>query len=246
MTDQELLDFNAHGFIPGPNESEEAFLGRVEQIKGKEALPKAHWEWPRLQLKELFDFEPDSLSAYYSNKKLAPWQGAVCWIGEDNVPTLQLREGFKKGSYLKLYSRGEILAHESAHAARSAFDEPKFEEFFAYATAPRKWIRVLGPLFQRSWEPWILLITLASGFFFEFGWLLTAGWLLAAFLRLICGHICLSNAFAQIMGKVKDIKKARSVLFRLTDEEIKQLSKGKWSEGDQTLRWRLIKLYLGE
>jgi hypothetical protein len=241
MTDEELLDFNVRGFIPGPNESEEAFLTRVQQIK-KDLLPTAHWQWPRAQLKELFDFEPESLTAYYSNEKLAPWQGAVCWIGVGNAPTLQLREGFRKGSYLKLYSRGEVLAHEAAHAARAAFQEPKFEEFFAYATAPRKWIRVFGPFFQRSWEPWVLFMSLAIGFFSEVGWVLAAGWMFLGFFRLIRRHRRLSKAFAQ----VKNFKNPRAFLFRLTDEEIKQLAQGKWLEGDQTLRWRLLKLYRGD
>jgi len=248
MTDQELLDFNARGFIPGPKESEEDFLYRLERAKAlfseKEPLPKAHWDWAELHLKELFDFQPNSLPAYYSNEKLAPWQGAACWIGEDNVPLLQLRTGFKKGSYLKLYSRGEILAHESAHAARAAFNEPHFEEFFAYATAERRWRRVLGPILQNTWEPWLLLGSLTSGLIWDWGWLLSTGLIAIGFTRLIRRHLRLSKAFHQLMGKVKNIKKARAILFRLTDREIEQLSQGKWIEGDQTLRWRLLKLLL--
>ena len=247
MTDQELLDLNAHGFIPGPKESEEEFLTRVQRVKSalpKESIPKAHWEWPQLQLKELFDFAPHSLSAYYSNANLAPWQGAACWIGEGNIPQLQLRSGFKKGSYLKLYSRAEILTHESVHAARAAFDEPQFEEFFAYATASRQWRKVLGPLFQSTWEPWILYLSLGCGLFWEMGWAVAAAFLMAGFCRLIRRHRRLTRAFHQLMGKVKDKKRARAILFRLTDGEIKQLSQGKNLQEDQTPRWRLLRLYM--
>ncbi len=248
MTDRELLHLNSQGFIPGPGESAERFTGRIAAARSAfsktEPLPKAHWQWASLHVKELFHFEPESLPAYYSNEKLAPWQGAACWIGEDRVPQLQLREGFRKGSYLGLYSRGEILAHEAVHAARAAFDEPENEEFFAYATASRKWRKVLGPILRRAWEPWLLFGSLAFGVFWEASWLLSAGLLAAAFWRLIRGHLRLTKAFQCLMGRVKSIKEVQAILFRLTDREIRGLSQGKWIEGDETLRWRLIRLYI--
>jgi hypothetical protein len=246
MTDEELLDFNARGFIPGPEESEEAFKHRINAAQRafsqREPLPKAHWEWVRLHLKGLFQFEPESLIAYYSNQKLAPWQGAACWIGEDRVPLLQLRNGFRKGSYWKLYSRGEILAHEAAHAARAAFDEPENEEFFAYATAARQWRRVLGPIFQRTWEPWLFVASVAVGLFWEIGWVMSAFLTAIGFWRLIRRHWRLSKAANHLMGRLKDIKTVRAVLFRLTDREIRIFSEGQWFEGDETLRWRLLRL----
>jgi hypothetical protein len=248
MTDQELLDFNSRGFIPGPEESEGDFQRRIDAAKAtfseQKTLPPAHWEWVRLHVKELFHFEPESLTAYYSNEKLAPWQGAACWIGEDRVPLLQLRNGFKKGSYLNLYSRGEILAHESTHAARVAFDEPEYEEFFAYATAVRKWRRVLGPIFQRTSEPWILLISFGLGIFWKIGWILATALIAAGFWRLIHRHLRLKKAFHHLVERLQDKKVARAVLFRLTDREIKTLAQGTWIEGDETLRWRLIRLYI--
>jgi hypothetical protein len=246
MTDDELLDLNARGFIPGPGESEEQFTTRVAaarlaSLEG-EALPRAHWEWVSLHLKELFHFKPESLSAVYSNQKLAPWQGAACWIGEDRVPLLQLREGFRKGSYLRLYSRGEILAHEAVHAARAAFDEMKYEEFFAYSTSGQKWRRIFGPILQRTWEPWLFFATLCLGLFSEIGWILSACLMAAGFWRLIRRHLQLSKAFNSLRGRLKNTERARAVLFRLTDREIWALSKGMWLEGDETLRWRLIRL----
>jgi len=247
MTDEELLDFNSQGFIPGPEESEAAFIQRIENIKfaytEQESIPPAHWEWGRLRVKELFHFEPVSLKAYYSNKRLAPWQGAACWISENRVCQLQLREGFRKGSYLKFYSRGEILAHESVHAARAAFEEPENEEFFAYATAEYRWRRIFGPIFQRIWEPWLLLIGLILGLFWKIGWVFVTILMIGGFGRLIRRHLRLSKAFKNLMRRVKDVKKARAILFRLTDREIQELSRGIWIDGDTTLRWRLIRLY---
>ena len=129
MQDRELLDWNRRGFIPGPKESEEDFLRRVNDT-GKEAvklggrpIPSSHWEWVRRHLREIFDFEPESLPAFYSNRLLVPWQGAASWIMSGKLIGVQLREKLQRGSYLGLYDRNEILAHEAVHAARCAFQE---------------------------------------------------------------------------------------------------------------------------
>src|SRR5579872_7343025 len=127
MTDEELLEFNRTGFIPGPDETEEKYLKRIESTKaaylklGVAAIPSSHWEWVEKKILDGFDFVPRSLPAFYSNRSLAPWQGAAAWVERDQILAIQLREAFKKGSFLKIYSRSEILAHEAVHAARSAF-----------------------------------------------------------------------------------------------------------------------------
>lgn len=231
MTDQELLALNAKGFIPGPGESEERFKDRVH-------MTPAQGQWVSLHLKELFDFEPRSLNVVYSNRGLALWQGAACWI-EDGIPTLQLREAFLKGTYFGIYSREEILAHEAVHAARAAFEEPENEEFFAYASSEKKWRRVLGPVLKRPWEAWATLGVAAMGFFWP---LLPIFWLGWGFWRLIRQHRRLAVAARVLQGRLKDQKKVRAVLFRLTDQEIRELAKGRYPEEDQTLRWRLIRL----
>ncbi|MBI3900520.1 MAG: hypothetical protein HY324_00050, partial [Chlamydiia bacterium] len=164
--DDELLQLNQEGLIPGPQETEESFRKRVALIKAKAAenqLPSAHLEWTFLHLKELFDFSPRYLPIFYSNASLPFWQGGCCWV-EDGIVALQLKKGFAKGSYLGI-SRDELIAHEAVHAARGAFSEPYFEETFAYLTSEKKWRRVLGPVIQRPWEVWPFLISLGIGLF---------------------------------------------------------------------------------
>jgi len=247
MTDQELLTLNAKGFIPGPGETETEFLTRVSAIKQSftenESIPRAHWDWTKLHIKEIFAFEPESLVAFYSNHKLAPWQGAACWIDERNIPQLQLREGFKKGRYLGLYSREEVLSHESIHAARAAFDEPENEEFFAYGSSEKKWRQVLGPIVKRPWEVWIFCGTCILSLFWEGGIVAPLLWIGAGLFRLARQHRRRSRAAGALRNRYED-KKIRSIIFRLTDLEIRQLAQGKQLQGDDTLRWRLIRLLM--
>ncbi|HEV7737401.1 MAG TPA: hypothetical protein VGO47_08550 [Chlamydiales bacterium] len=250
MTNQELLAFNAKGFIPGPNETESQFLSRISAIQKsfikKPSLPRAHWEWSKHALQELFGFEPESLVAFYSNADLRPWQGAACWINEEGVPELQLREGFRKGHYFHLYSREETLTHESIHAARSAFHEPENEEFFAYASSEKKWRRALGPIIRNPWEVWVLLITLCVGIFWEIGIIASLLWMSVGLFRLAKQHIRRARACAALLNDLQEKSLVRAVLFRLTDEEIRQLAKGKKLQSDDTLRWRVIRSYFSK
>jgi hypothetical protein len=249
LKDSELLLLNAQGFIPGPSESEEDFVKRVanlkEMLEGKEWIPRAHWDWVRNHLKGIFDFEPHSLPAYYSNQGLAFWQGAACWIEEGRVVSVQLKEGLRKGSYWG-YSRSEILAHEAVHAARSAFDEPASEEFFAYLVSEKWWRRAFGPIVRRPLEVWGFFIAMVFGMVFP--WANLAGALVvgAGFWRLMRQHHRMRRAGKNLMSAVSDRRVVRAILVRLTDREIDLFSKGvriaAYADRQECLRWRLIRL----
>ncbi len=268
MNDEELLQLNREGFIPGPDEEEKLFLERVEKTKDRVrkegGIPTAHWEWAGLRVKELFDFEPRWLPVIYSNKGLSLWEGAAAWIEEGTIHSIQLRTGLKKGQYLfGLYERDEILAHEAAHGARAAFEESGNEEFFAYATSDKKWRRVLGPLLRKDWEVWPFLIAVFMAVFcqwaaiywdgFEIGagicfWMASL-WIGLGFWRLIRHHRRLKMASKAALHLVRtpcNSSKARALLFRLTDREIDLLAEGKdfkkYAEAQNGLRWRLIRL----
>ncbi|MEN9654428.1 MAG: hypothetical protein RL235_540 [Chlamydiota bacterium] len=244
MDDQELLKLNAQGFIPGPNEPEGAFVARVRRCYqtavelADDAIAEAHWEWPRTHLGKIFAFSPRCLPAYYSDRSLRPWEGAATWIGLNGALSIQLRKKLKKGSYLAIYDRGEILAHEAVHAARATFDCPKWEEFFAYMSAEKKWRRVLGPIVQRPWEVWPLMGCLVVGLVWPAAYLLASVWLSLGFIRLVFRHRVLTKAAARLGLPIEG---ARGFLFRLSDDEIEALAFGK-SIGDASLRWRLLRL----
>ncbi|MBS0624614.1 MAG: hypothetical protein JSS32_01020 [Verrucomicrobia bacterium] len=255
MTDQELLALNQKGFIPGPDETEMEFQARVHaaetffrappaEFQEMDRVPQPHWDWVSHHLQEIYDFKPHSIVAFYSNRKLAPWQGAASWIIDSKPGPLcvvQLRKGFRKGSFLRLYSRDEILAHEAVHAARCAFQEPKNEEFFAYFTSSARWRRVLGPILRRPWEALLFLTSTAIGAVIG-NFIPPTILLTLALTRLIRQHIRFNKASKNLMARIKDKKKIRAILFRLTDKEIEELSQGRMIEDDQTIRFRTIRL----
>jgi len=252
MTDEELVALNREGFIPGPDEGVHEFLERVrefgrETVKlGGDPIPDAHWQWVRGHLKKVFDFEPASLPAFYSNRLLAPWQGAAAWILNGRLIGIQLRERMRTGSYLGLYQRDEILAHEAVHAARSAFHESENEEFFAYLTSEAKWRRALGPILRRPWEAWPFVIGLGVGIFWPWGWWVAASWFTLGSLRLVRQHRILAHATRHILDEIGDTRTTRAILLRLTDREIRHFAKlgniRNYAEKEPSLRWRLIRL----
>ncbi len=252
MTDQELLALDKRGLIPGPKEDEDSFLARVALVKESfekgEWIPESHWDWVREYLQEMFNVKPLYICAFYSNRGLTPWQGAASWIEGKRLHAIQLRTGLKKGAYLGIYRREEILAHEAVHAARSGFDENRCEEFFAYMTSEKKWRRVLGPIVQRPWEVWPFLGALIGGMIWPVCYWGAAIWSGIGFFRLIRQHRVLKKAAAQIFKRTADARKARAILFRLTDAEIEAFSKGEeienYAQRQTCLRWRIIRAYL--
>lgn len=248
MTDEELLSLNERGMIPGPGESEQAFLARIEILKEKfpfDPIPDAHWNLARLRLRDLFSFEPECCFAFYSNRSLRLWQGAATWIEEGKMPIVQLRKQLQKGSYWG-YGRSEILCHEAVHAARAAFNEPMGEEFFAYATSAAVRRRMLGPILRRPGEAWVFLASLAAGLFFPSAQGVGVLVILAALARLATLHWTMGKASRNLCNALGNVKKARAILFRLTDAEIRRLACGEnffsLAEKQNCLRWRLLRL----
>lgn len=263
MEDATLLELSEQGFIPGPQETEEAFIARIERMKSAyesqtERLPQAHWDWVKLHLESRFGFQPTFVTAFYSDAHLTPWQGAAIWLEENGFPLIQLRTALRKGSYLGLYRREEILAHEAVHAARAAFLQSRFEEFFAYMTAENRVRQVLGPIIDRPWEVWPFIICLGSGSLASLGigtwegadlisllsYLLAFVWLGLGLIRLIRGHWLLQKASQQLIQMGCSDSLARTVLFRLTDEEIQKLAKGEPILKRDSLRERLVRSLL--
>jgi hypothetical protein len=244
-----FVQLNREGFIPGPLETESSFLKRVEQMKKRfqeeKDLSRADFEWVRCHIQELFDFKPHFFPLIYSNDSLPFWQGGATWIEEGNVITVQLRKGFQKGSYLG-YSRDELVSHEWVHAARAAFNEDRFEEFFAYLASEKWWRRAVGPIIRRPWEAWPFLIGLSLGLFSPWGILASTLWMIGGLIRLIRGHRTLRKASNALMSLVQDKKIARAILFRLTDQEISLFAKGidviSYGRNQKELRWQVILL----
>lgn len=175
LQDVELISLFQEGYIPGPNESEEAFLKRIayNRTLHKELDPEFEQSDRAKELllesfnvtNRVFGFSLKETPILFSNKKLGLFHGGCAWIfqKEEGGPIgafFQLRRHFKDHEFfLKIYSRKEILAHEAFHAARMAFEEPRYEEILAYRSSASPFRRKWGALFRSSKELLIILIT---------------------------------------------------------------------------------------
>jgi len=187
-----LLSYNQMGLIPGPRETEEEFINRVQycldlkKILAKEALngvttidnvdnvtSQEVLAEALPQTRSLYSISPTWVPIAFSNDKLAPWHGGCAWIFQmDDSPTtalLQLRKKFASAkNYLGIYERKELIVHELAHVGRMLFEEPKFEEILAYRSAGSAFRKYFGPIIQSAWESLMFVIVLAFSFAIDF------------------------------------------------------------------------------
>jgi hypothetical protein len=272
ISDSDLLALFRRGFVPGPKEEEEAFLTRIAHLEAfyaeppideKELVPLDDWKEAQKWTQELFGITPDWMVAFYRNRHLPLWQGAAAWIFEHpmKVPLLQLKEAFRKGSYLNLYTRKEVLAHEAAHSIRMAFEEKQFEEILAYSTSQSVFRRWMGPLFRTSTESYLFMVLLALPLIVEalklfwqehpllsiFSYLPGIA-LVFAFLRLLKSRYTFSKALKKIEMFLDKKEEALSFALCLTDEEIHRFAKSPLKDlelyiqeqKELALRWRLL------
>lgn len=262
---------NQRGLLPLDHEDSISFLKRADKLEGQpdvriEApfslgtpINWHEWDWAKSTLKELFDVSPDWVRGYYSKEKLAPWHGAMTWILKDFTYLIQLRPSLKKGKYLKIYDKDEILTHEAVHAVRAGLNSSKFEEFFAYWTATSLFRKIFGPLFQSPKESNIFMLLLSllflgqlslNPFLSLFSFLLPVGYVSFLLFRLFLRRRKINKVLLKISSLTASKNKARAILFRLTDFEIENFSK--WShkkissfiteEAKKNLRWKVINL----
>ncbi len=244
----DILQWNREGLIPGPNESEETYRQRVAYclnldketlpLKEEEKADKSFLSSALSQTKELFDIVPEWIPLFFSNYKLAPWHGGCAWIFQvtENSPTgaiFQLRRSFWKSTkYLGMYDRDELIAHELAHVGRMVFEEPIFEEFHAYRTSKSSFRRWLGPIIQSPRES-ILFILLFPLIFF-------------ALIRLIRRQF----QFKKCLNNLSFFSNPNAVIYRLTDKEIidfgkmnsQQITNYMNQQKEKSLRWQVISI----
>lgn len=267
-----LQQRNERGWIPGPLEEKKDFEKRVEDLNHFFSNPPSdidHFltdrDWSRAKeiTKHLYDFSPDWILAYYNNDKLSFFQGAATWISEKEdlrLPLIQLREKFEEGRLFKFYYREEVLAHEAVHAARMQFDEPLYEEIFAYKTSPGFFRRFFGPLFQRPWEAYffiallfipltieiLLFLGIEVGYFIYLS-LIPAAFFAYLLLRLLALRSVLAIALHRMKQFLEHPSKNWALAFRLKDSEIFRFAlqrKKKLTEyilKQSSLRWNLLK-----
>ena len=283
--DQYLI-WNQQGLIPGPGESEKDFCRRAEYClqlvreidpefeqhfpfpKEDQALGQVVMEDSSALTKKLYDIYPQWVPIFFSDYKLAPWHGGCAWIFQirEDSPTaaiLQMRRAWRdKTTYLGIYKREELIAHELSHVGRMMFHERKFEEILAYQTSSARWQRWLGPIIGSAHEAmmfmsFLVLIVLADLFilFTESPFLYMALWWLKlipvaivvyGLMRLWRKH----SVYERCLDVLKSVtKNPHAVGYRLTDAEIKLFTKSapeavnEYAErlSARELRWKVIK-----
>lgn len=220
--------------------------------------------------KKLYDIQPAWIPIFFSDFQLAPWHGGCAWIFQltEDGPLgafLQLRHVFRSNAkYLGLYSRDELVAHELSHVGRMAFEEPRFEEVHAYRASHAKWRQWLGPVVQSARESMLfvlllfliftldvyLILTGQSEAYMHFFWLkaIPAALAVYALIRLWYRQRTFDKCLQNLTKALGEADKANGVLYRLTDQEIKEFAT--WSpqeimdfastQGPKSLRWRLL------
>lgn len=189
LSHEDFQRYNTLGFIPGPQETEEAFLERVhycENLKSQfteqlgqqipvelSSMPSELQKTVNEKTRKLYDIVLDWVPIVFSNYKMFPWHGGCAWIFQMSADTptaafFQLRKSLaKKSTYMGIYDREELIVHETAHVGRMLFREPKFEEILAYRSSKSAFRSFFGPIIQAPWETLLLLILLFLSFLGE-------------------------------------------------------------------------------
>ncbi len=284
----EWQKWNDQGFIPGPNETETAFTERVvfcQNLK-QHLIQKVGAQLPfemndqmskdllnqvLFFTQDLYGIRPQWVPLFFSNYQLAPWHGGCAWIFQldEQTPTaafLQLRARFRTSpTYFGLYHRHELIAHELAHVGRMLYQEPQYEEIFAYQSSSSSWRRWLGPIVQSSKESLLFILLLGIVILSDVAFLslhigsaITMAWwiklipivfIIFALVRLMIRHHLFKNCLRNLEILYSEPKRARHLLYRLRDSEIKQFAHFSPSQirnfmetAEQTsFRWRFLK-----
>lgn len=270
-------DWIHEGILPGPGETEEEYRLRAAYCLSLRTIFKEQVDVPfqdaMIQpvpvegldtIDALYGIRPEWIPLFYSNYRLPFWQGGCAWIFQqsETAPTsafFQLRQHFRKEeTYLNLYSREEVVAHELSHVGRMKYEEPRYEELLAYRTSTSPFRRYFGPLFTTAAQSGIfalsllllLMADLITLFYqpelypavqwlklFPLAWL---GWLIGDLVQR-------QRRFNACLQKLPE-----QVLYRLTDHEIDSFAKMDLSEiqayGEKQtcLRWKGIQDLLGK
>lgn len=229
-----LREMNARGILVAPGESLEQFERRaalLEEIRQNPALLISvqgtdQQNMPTKLTYSDLDLDIDWLMLSVSKTKLSLWEPAATWIVElegISIPVLQIKSN-------KHPLQEEILKHEAVHAARSAFNQPIYEEFLAYATSKSKWRKVLGPLFRSSKET-IVFVVLSLLPLIGVVWLFLENLLYAPilmFLGYLIGRLCINyRVFKKTLFNIQNVFEGESALkiaLRLSDREIQLFS----------------------
>lgn len=268
----EHFEWNRQGFFALPEDTETSYRDRVNQLSGQAGdkdLPAS-----RELLQRRYDINPSWVPVEYSNAQLYPWEAGCTWFSDsiEEAPNIQLRSSFAHSPVcLGIYQKDEVLAHEYVHAVRAPLGSSAFEEIFSYLVsfdfasgifsyAMRAFRVFLGPVFERTLEPMLLLFSLAL-------LLATSVWadsflfapilLLGAIMLIFLGRLIYRwRQWGRCFVHLRELTGVNTLalMVRLTDEEIVLFSRlpsskiHEWIKQQQehNFRWSLLaQAYIG-
>ncbi len=268
-----LKQFDRQGFIAGPGESASDFEKRVVYCQNLQSEIEAPPSPELLReaapiTEETFGIAPNWVPCVFSNHNLPPWHGGCAWIFQKDVKTptgafLQMRKSFKeKSTFLGIYKREELVAHELGHVGRMMFEEPRFEEVITYQTASSAFQRYFGPIVRASWETILFaailmliatadLMSIATESFAIYDqmmWLklLPVSLVFAALVRLVLTQKTFRRCRQNLSRSTQNVN---AVIYRLTDREIEQFAKSTpeairdFAKSQTEVRWKQITSY---
>jgi hypothetical protein len=224
-----LYNLYNEGFVPGPSDTLDSFLKRVEFIKEALSSPEAFLKKAKIPYETITEITPYFISIT-TKKGLPFWFGAMTMICEFEGQKIPIIELPNKPRGLSL-TIDDLIAHERVHYLRSAFNEPRFEELLAYRTSRSKWRKYLGPIFQSPWESYLSLgLMLLPLFFFQLI-LITLTFLISLFIRLIINQHVLKKALKNLSLHYTN---SEELILLFTDTEILKAAQNKFDQIDKT------------
>jgi len=217
MDEKLLAELFYEGFLPGPNESEEDFLKRVELSRELALNPQKAGLKDVEVGKKIGPFNLSWLLHKVSNKKLPIWEGAATWIIDcegAKIPFLQFRKAHAQSE--------EIWDHELVHILRIAFDEPRFEEILAFDRSKSRFRKWLGPLLRTPKESIFFVVASFAAIGLSLLWPQA---LFFPFLLLLGFGLRLARDY-RIFSRFKKVISSQNLLYLFSDSEIERVANG--------------------
>lgn len=242
----------------------------LEELKysSDEVVPDDVLIRSQCQSKPLYHFELDYCPAFYSNLGLSFLFGGGAILFEDTenlykkgatFSIFQIRKEFKNKPKYLIYSRDELISHESCHVARSAFKSLEYEEYFAYMASSSKFRKWFGPALWRGMDMVVLMLCISLVFVAQLYNILVdrnyfvyfASWSpFLAYLSFVGFRSCFSRMrIKKVKEKLAPLVKQPDfvlpVLFRMSDIEIHEVAKSQnintYIDQKDEPRWSVIR-----
>ncbi|HOG50553.1 MAG TPA: hypothetical protein PKY10_08190 [Lentisphaeria bacterium] len=229
-------------------------------VSSQERIPQELFLEVANHCQELYSFQIDWVPGFFINPKASLlFGGCAYYFYPDFFALFIIRKTFRDRDRWLIYRRQELLAHELCHVARIGLESMDYEETFAYQTAASSFRRLAGGLFRRQHDS---LMFLGAAMLILAGQLIRTFWLpnlptwplwvaMAAVIGwLVTQHRTACRRLGDAMTSAQTVfgDQTRAVLFRCTDQEIRDLARlphesvQTWlkRQCEQRLRWKII------